>query len=138
MAESGMNVTRGCWIDLFDAPRLNGKLRRIPGPAIYPKIRSAEDKLAIRIASLFLGPHAYVYLFPHHRPDRGGVWFLPRQKIADLTELKGEHELDSIRILDRPPFHYEPGYGTFVRQSEKQQSDAPSHRKKRRGKRQAG
>jgi hypothetical protein len=60
---------------------------------------------------------------------------MPHQKLADLTQLKGEGELDSIRILDRPPFHYEPGYGAFVRQAGKQQSDAPSHRKKRRGKR---
>src|SRR5207248_4861341 len=113
--------TRGCWIDLFDSPRYSGKLRRIWGPAIYLNLRSPDaqipdPQMVVRFVSLIVGPTAYVHLFAQRRPERGGHWLLPKQKLADLASLRSEPELDSIRILNRPPFAHEPGYSAFVRQ----------------------
>jgi hypothetical protein len=131
--------TRGCWIDLFDAPRYSGKLRRIWGPAIYLKLRSADSEIAdpqttVRFVSLIVGPTAYVHLFAQRRPERGGSWLLPRQKLADLMAIKSDLELDSIRILNRPPFPHEPGYSAFVRHVGRQNPEK-SGRKRRRGRR---
>jgi hypothetical protein len=126
--------TRGCWIDLFDSPRYSGKLRRVWGPAIYSNLRNADPQTAVRFVSLIVGPTAYVHLFAQRRPERGGSWLLPRQKLVDLASIKSDLELDSIRILNRPPFPHEPGYSAFVRQVGRQSPEKPA-RKRRRGRR---
>ena len=123
--------TRGCWIDLFDSPRYTGKLRRIWGPAIYLNLRGADPQTTVRFISLIVGPTAYVHLFAQRRPERGGNWLLPKQKLADLATIKSDTELDSIRILNRPPFPHEPGYSAFVRHVGRQNPERPARKRRR-------
>jgi hypothetical protein len=130
--DSTSQITRGCWIDLFDATSFKGKLRRIFGPAVYLNLRTTDPQTSVRFASLIVGPTAYVQLFAQRRPERGSTWLMPRQKLADLAAIKSDLELDSIRVLNRPPFQYEPGYSGFVRQMGRPGSEG-SHRRKRRG-----
>ena len=112
------------------APRFSGQIRRIFGPALYLQLCADHAEHSVCIRSLLLGPRAYVQLFAQRRPERGTIWLTPRQKLPDINLLKSDHELDSIRILNRPPLAYEPGYSAFVRQTE-----GPQRRKTRRRKR---
>src|SRR5436190_22741667 len=98
-------ITRGCWIDLFDSPQYSGKLRRIWGPAIYLNLRgpdphTLDPQTAVRLVSIIVGPTAYVQLFAQRRPERGGSWLLPRQKLAASASSKSALALDSLRILN--------------------------------------
>ena len=133
MELTGLQITPDCWIDLFDAPHFNGQVRRIFGPALYLNLRNSDPDHPVRYASLIVGPVAYAQLFTQRRAERGAVWLIPRQKLADLSSMKMEQELDSIRILNRPPFRYEQGYSAFVRQLGRHHPEAPRQRRKRRG-----
>ena len=126
----GMGLIRGCWIDLFGAPHFTGKLRRIFGPALYLNLQSQPDH-PVEIASVMVGPAAFVQLLPHRRTDRGGLWLKPNQRLATLSALKVQ-EVNSIRIVGQPPTKSDPGYSAFVRQLGKPRSQAARIRKKRR------
>ena len=116
MEFSGLQITRGCWIDLFELPKLAGKVRRIFGPALYLQLRIDHDEHPVRFGSLIAGPTTYAQLFAKRRPERGGLWLTPREKLLDLSTVKTDLTLDSIRILNRPPMPSEPGYSAFARQ----------------------
>jgi hypothetical protein len=134
MELSGLQITRGCWIDLFDAPRFSGKVRRIFGPALYLNLRCDEPDLEVRFVSVVVGPTAYVQLFTRRRPERSGTWLTPRERLVDLNVLKNELALDSIRILNRPPFPSEPGYSAFMRQMGRSLVESTRRRRKKRRK----
>lgn len=129
----GIEVTPGCWIDVYESPNYIGKLRRIFGPALYLNLCDSTSANPVRIVSLIVGPAAYAQLFAQRRPERGAVWVVPRQQVPDLLEIKVDQELNSIRVLSRPPFPYEPGYSGFVRQMGRQHPEATPVKKKRGG-----
>ena len=134
MEPSGLQIIRGCWIDLFDAPRFTGKIRRIFGPALYLNLRCDDPEHLVRFQSVVLGPTAYVQIFARRRPERSGMWLCPRERLPDLNAMKNEVALDSIRILNRPPLPSESGYSAFMCQMGRSPAESTRRRRKRRTK----
>ena len=132
MAEPGMEITRGCWVDLFDAPAFSGKIRRVFGPALHSHFRADNSNPFVPVASLIVGPNAYVQLLTQRRPERILAWLVPGQRIADLSAMKSDQSFESIRLLNRPPLEHERGYNAYARQVGKQQTEPSRHRHRRR------
>ena len=41
------------------------------------------------------------------------MWVPPDRRVADVSELARDEDLDSIRLFDRPPFAGEPGFAAY-------------------------
>jgi hypothetical protein len=114
MATLRITRSNGCWVDVFDAERFAGNARRLHGPADYPWLRVRERDWGETIASLVVGPAAYVQCFDH-RDFAGTVfWLLPNQSAERLADVEGADTADSLRLYDRPPFAHEPGYAAYM------------------------
>jgi hypothetical protein len=106
--------SNGCWIDVFDAERFAGNRRRLHGPAEFLGLRIREKDWGDTIASANVGPAAYVQCFDSRNFDDTIFWLLPNQPVETLGDIGVEVEVDSIRLYDRPPFAYEPGYAAYM------------------------
>ena len=109
-----LNWSNGCWVDVFDTERFSGNFRRLQGPAEFPGLRIREREWRERLASINVGPVAYVQCFNSHDFADSVLWLLPNQQVEDLNDLVGAERVDSIRLFDRPPFAHEPGYAAYM------------------------
>lgn len=114
MAQVRINRSNGCWVDVFDAPHFAGNRRRLQGPAEFVGLRIREKDWADTIASINVGPAAYVQCFDARRFDDTIFWLLPNQPVEAVAELGVDVAVDSLRLFDRPPFAYEPGYAAYM------------------------
>ena len=114
MGKMLLNWSNGCWLDVFDAERFTGNTRRLHGPAEFPGLRIREKDWADRVASLWVGPTAYVQCYAAHDFDGTVLWLLPNQQIESLDQFAFGERIDSLRLYDRPPFAHEPGYAAYM------------------------
>jgi len=114
MGKLWTNRCNGCWVDIFDAENFTGHTRRLHGPAEFLGLRIREKDWGDQIASLNVGPCAYVQCFDSGNFFDTIFWFLPNQPIETLDELECGETIDSIRLYDRPPFAHEPGYAAYM------------------------
>ncbi|HEX8523650.1 MAG TPA: hypothetical protein VF669_15450 [Tepidisphaeraceae bacterium] len=89
-------------------------MRRLQGPAEFIGLRIREKDWAESIASINVGPTAYVQCFDSRDFDETISWLLPNQSTESLTALDLPPTVDSIRLYDRPPFAHEPGYAAYM------------------------
>jgi hypothetical protein len=114
MGKIFLNGSNGCWLDVFDADRFGGNTRRLHGPADFPGLRIREKEWRENIASLTVGPVAYVQCYATSSFDDTVFWLLPNQRVEAVEELSFGDRVDSLRIYDRPPFAHEPGYAAYM------------------------
>src|SRR5438046_1803930 len=114
MGKLKLGRSNGCWIDIFDAEHLQGHTRRLHGPADFPGMRIRENGWGESIASLVVGPVAYVQCFDSHNFDDTVFWLLPNQRLETVADLDLHAPVDSIRLYDRPPFAQEPAYAAYM------------------------
>jgi hypothetical protein len=114
MGRIRLNLSNGCWIDLFDAPRFQGNRCRLHGPAEFAGLRLREKDWGEYVESLTVGPTAYVQCFDADCFDDTVFWLLPSQTIESVRDLDAAPEIDTLRVFDRPPFAYEPGYAAYM------------------------
>ncbi|MEA2707614.1 MAG: hypothetical protein QOF78_215 [Phycisphaerales bacterium] len=114
MGKMRLNRSNGCWLDIYDAARFTGNSRRLHGPAEFPGLRIREKDWAETIASLSVGPGAYVQCYDLKNFDETVSWLLPNQVIEVVEELTLGERIDSIRLYDRPPFAHEAGYAAYM------------------------
>ena len=110
MSQSRSGASRGCWIDLFEVAGFQGKLRRLFGPGAYPALRGQGT--GVRIGSVVTGPQTYALFYQNRRPQNG-VWIMPDEHVADLAARSIGEELDSMKLLNRPPLPGEPEHSSF-------------------------
>jgi hypothetical protein len=106
--------SNGCWVDVFDAEGFSGNMRRLHGPAEFIGMRIREKDWGESIASINVGPAAYVQCFDSHDFIDTVSWLLPNQSAESLGALELPATVDSIRLYDRPPFAHEPGYAAYM------------------------
>jgi hypothetical protein len=114
MAKMMIGESNGCWIDLFPGERVRGKSLRLHGPADFPMLRIGAEGFGETLASLRVGPHAYVQCFDSSNFDDSVFWLLPNEQVDDLSKLRSAERVNSIRLWDRPPFAHEPGYAAYM------------------------
>jgi hypothetical protein len=106
--------SNGCWVDVFDRDNLTGNHRRLHGPAEFLSLRIREKDFGEQLASLNVGPGAYVQCFDSRNFLDSVFWLLPNQTVETTEDLDCGELIDSIRIYDRPPFAHEPGYAAYM------------------------
>ena len=109
-----LNRSNGCWLDVFDAERFTGNMRRLHGPAEYPGLRIREKEWGDSLASLNVGPSAYVQCFDSRNFYESVFWLLPNQAVESCADIDCGDTIDSIRLYDRPPFAHEGGYAAYM------------------------
>jgi hypothetical protein len=114
MGKIQTNHSNGCWVDVFDSEQFTGNYRRLLGPAEFLGLRIREKDWADQIASLNVGPCAYVQCFDSHHFFDSVFWLLPNQTVETVADLDCSDVIDSIRLFDRPPFAHEPGYAAYM------------------------
>ena len=114
MAKLSIGESNGCWVELFGTKGLRGRGQRLYGPADFPMLRIREDGMGENLASLRIGPHAYVQCFDQGNFDDSVFWLLPNEQVDDVERLRAADRVNSIRLWDRPPFAHEPGYAAYM------------------------
>jgi hypothetical protein len=114
MARLWVSQSKGCWVDLFEAPHFRGRRLRLFGPADYVNLWVAPAEWGDECHSLIAGPCAFVQCYEELNFKASVVWLVPGQRVADVAHLPTREELDSIRLFDRPPFAAEPGYESYA------------------------
>jgi hypothetical protein len=114
MARIRLGRSNGCWIDVFDGEGFTGNMRRLLGPAEFIGLRIRENNWGETIASINVGPAAYVQCFESRNFLDTNSWLLPNQSVETLATLDLAPTIDSIRLYDRPPFAHEPGYAAYM------------------------
>ena len=109
-----LSHSTGCWIDLYEQPRFQGRRLRLFGPSDFLNLRVRMDGWGDEVRSLVAGPGAYVQCFAELYFDASVVWLVPDQRVTDVAELPTEQGLDSLRLFDRPPFLREPGFDVYA------------------------
>lgn len=109
-----LGQSNGCWLDVFDARHFTGNTRRLHGPAEFPGLRIREKDWGEALASLQVGPSAYVQCFDTDRFHDTVFWLLPNQTVEDVSLLDSGDAVDSFRLYDRPPYAHEPGYAAYM------------------------
>ena len=109
-----ISQSTGCWIDLYELPRFQGRHVRLFGPSDFLNLRVRTDGWGQEMRSLAAGPGAYVQCFAELYFDASVVWLVPDQRVPDVAELPTEQGLDSLRLFDRPPFMTEPGFDVYA------------------------
>jgi hypothetical protein len=115
MGKIWLNRSNGCWLDVYDAERFTGNTRRLHGPADFPGLRIREKDWREHVASLTVGPGAYVQCYGSNEFDETVFWLLPNQLIEAVDDLApAADRIDSMRLYDRPPFAHEAGYAAYM------------------------
>ena len=92
--------SRGCYIDVWADADFKGECIRIQGPAEYPSLAFAQGDWGDRIGSLRVGPNAFVIAYQDPNFGDRQVTFGPDDEVADLSGLKFDDEIDSMRVID--------------------------------------
>jgi hypothetical protein len=115
MAKLWISQTKGCWVDLFEVVHFRGRRIRLFGPADYLNLWIGPEEWGDEARSLLAGPSAYVLAFEELNLEPSAVWLAPNQRVADVSDLPTEEELDSLRLFDRPPFASEPAFDAYAK-----------------------
>ncbi|MCI0489915.1 MAG: hypothetical protein L0229_25260 [Blastocatellia bacterium] len=89
-----------CYIEVWREKNFEGEYLRIYGPVQYRHLKLPGADWGDQIASLRVGPHAFVLAYRDRNFKSAMVAFGPNQTIADLGKLKFDDEIDSIKIIN--------------------------------------
>jgi len=89
-----------CYIDVWKEANFGGKHLRLHGPAEFPLLQFDDAEWGNQIGSLRVGPHAFVLAY-HDRDFQSQLMtFGPNDQVADLSELKFDDEMESVKVID--------------------------------------
>lgn len=89
-----------CYIDVWKEANFGGTHLRLHGPAEFPRLQFDEADWGDQIGSLRVGPHAFVLAY-HDRDFQARLMtFGPNDEVADLSELKFDDEMESVKVID--------------------------------------
>src|SRR5262249_39269025 len=89
-----------CYIEVWRDKNFEGESLIIKGPGEIPDLCANHLTWCSRISSLRVGPRAFVLAYAA-RGFKGDVIRLgPSEEVPDLANVKFDHEIDSIRIID--------------------------------------
>ena len=114
MGKLWVNISNGCWLDVWDLPGRKGRHARVIGPVDLPYLRLADNEWEPLVQSLVVGPNAYVQCYEDLNFHDSVFWLLPNQVVDNVADLRCNDEIDSVRLYDRPPFAHEPGYAAYM------------------------
>jgi hypothetical protein len=86
-----------CWVDVFEQPHFQGRMRRIFGPGEFGAKVAERGKW--NVASMIVGPGAAVVCQWRAKPGGDDKWLQPRSVIPDVSRLMNGATLRSIRII---------------------------------------
>ena len=115
MAKLWISPCKGCWVELYEQPNFQGRRIRLYGPADFVNLWVGPDDGSEQANSLVAGPCAWVLCFEEFNIRESAVWLAPNQRVADVTTLPTDEDLDSVRLFDRPPFSSEPGFEAYAK-----------------------
>ncbi len=92
--------TDDCYIDVWREANFGGETIRIYGPAEYPDLAFAEGYWGNDIGSLRVGPDAFVMAYRRRGFLDGPVTFGPFDEVADLSDLKFDDDIESLKVID--------------------------------------
>jgi hypothetical protein len=101
MLMTARKIATGCWVDVFEQPHFQGRMRRMFGPGDFEACVAERGKPTA--ASMVVGPGATVMcLWRRRRPGRQDEqWLRPSGVIPDLSRLIEGGTLRSIRIVPK-------------------------------------
>ena len=102
--------TGDCYIDVWREANFGGETVRIYGPAEYADLALAEGYWGDDIGSLRVGPDAFVMAFRRRGFRDGPVTFGPFDEVADLSELKFDDDIESLKVIDSLKIFERVGY----------------------------
>lgn len=106
-------ISFGCWIDLYERPDFQGKLRRVFGPSTYFKLRKSARNWGIEVQSLMVGPGACVRCYGSAEGE-SAIWLRAGTQVTSLEALEGGSTVESLQLLDREPTTDEMGASSFA------------------------
>lgn len=93
-------ISTECYIEVWQEKNFEGEALIIEGPGEIPNLCANHLTWCSRISSLRVGPRAFVLAYGG-RNFKGDVIRLgPGEEVSDLSNVKFDHEIDSIRIND--------------------------------------
>ena len=110
-----ISQSTGCWVDLFEHPQFQGRSLRLFGPNDFVNLSVRGDGWGHEVRSVAVGQGAYVQCFAELYFEHSVLWLVPGQRVADVSALPTEQDLDSMRLFDRPPFASEPGFEAYAK-----------------------
>jgi hypothetical protein len=99
-----------CYIDVWREANFGGESVRLYGPAEYPDLEFAEGYWGNDIGSLRVGPDAFVMAFRRRGFQDGPVTFGPFDEVADLSDLKFDDDIESVKVIDSLKIFERVGY----------------------------
>ncbi|HEX8719078.1 MAG TPA: hypothetical protein VF736_00420 [Pyrinomonadaceae bacterium] len=128
--------TGDCYIDVWRDANFGGETRRIYGPAEYPELSFADGFWGNDIGSLRVGPDAFVIAFRRRDFQGGPVTFGPFDEVADLSGLKLDDDIESVKLIDSLKIFERVGYNEApAPPAEADPRPAPQKGKNRKGRR---
>ena len=99
-----------CYIDVWREANFGGETMRIYGPAEYPDLAFERGDWGDDIGSLRVGPNAFVMAFRRRGFQDQLVTFGPYDEVADLSELKFDDQIESLKVIDSLKIFDRAGY----------------------------
>ncbi len=89
-----------CYVDIWRDANFGGECLRLHGPAEFPRLLFEQGDWGDQIGSLRVGPRAFVLAYRDPDFKDKQVSFGPNDEVADLSGLKFDDEIDSVRVID--------------------------------------
>jgi hypothetical protein len=89
-----------CYIELWREKDFEGSYLLIEGPAEYEALIAVAEDWGNNIGSLRVGPDAFVLAYEDKGFRGEMIRFGPCQEIADLTDIRFDDEIDSMKIIN--------------------------------------
>jgi len=86
-----------CWVDVFERPHFQGRMRRLVGPGDFSPLVTERGKWTP--ASMIVGPDSAVVCQWQPPSTRDPRWLRPKGLIPNISQLLAGGTLQSIRIL---------------------------------------
>ena len=89
-----------CYVDIWRDANFAGERLRVYGPEEYPRLVFGGADWGDQVGSLRVGPHAFVMAYRDRDFKDRMLTFGPNDEVADLSALKFDDEIDSVKVID--------------------------------------
>jgi len=96
----GSRSSIGCYVQVWREKNFQGETICLNGTAEYFSLDFVGACWNDQISSLRVGPEAFVLAYSDKNFKGETISFGPNQEVADLSDLKFDNDIDSIKIID--------------------------------------
>src|SRR5262249_10981485 len=93
-------ISTVCYLEIWPDKHFEGESLIIKGPVEIPDLCANHLTWCSRIRSLRVGPEAFVLAYSQKRFKGDVIRLGPSEEVADLSNVKFDEHIDSIRIVD--------------------------------------